>query len=389
MKRVDDPTRVAAVAAVLDAVGHQTDGFDEILTLATRLLGSPIGLVSLVDDERQTFVGEIGTGDEKIAGTPLSHSFCRIVVDDASPLVVANAHLDPRVADNPAIVDLGVVAYCGVPIVDHEGHILGSLCAIDREPHEWESEQIEILEVLARGVGARLSLEARHRTLIRSLHDRVIHVPTGSETIRISAAYRAASGSALGGDFYDVVDGDDGSISLVLADVVGHGIEATVAMAQLQAAARTVLTLEPSLRSCAEHLDRAASRLEGVPYAALTLARIDPEESSLEHICCGALPPLLVRDDGSTEFLTAAQTPSVTFPTERRTAETPLQGWAGLVFYTDGLVERRGEDLDAGFARLADHAHLLHGDGPAEALVDALAADGRDDVAVVVLRPRR
>ena len=95
------------------------EAFDRLTRLATRALGVPVALVSLVDEHRQFFKSCVGLPEPWATDrqTPLSHSFCQHVVSAADPLVIADARQHPLVRDNAAIADLGVVAYAGFPRV--------------------------------------------------------------------------------------------------------------------------------------------------------------------------------------------------------------------------------------------------------------------------------
>ena len=92
--------------------------------------------------------------------TPHSHSFCRHVVAAGEALVVEDARNHPLVDDNLAIRDLGVVAYAGVPVRSPDGHVLGSLCAIDAEPRPWSSDDLAALADLAAAVKTEIELRA-------------------------------------------------------------------------------------------------------------------------------------------------------------------------------------------------------------------------------------
>lgn len=389
-----DADRLLALrASGLHRSTHQA-AFEPLLALATRLLGAPVGLVSVVDDQDQHFAAELGLrpADDPMGGTPLSHSFCQHVVVDDEPLVVSDARLDDRLSGHPAIADLGVIAYCGVPIRDAAGHVLGSFCAIDTEDHAWSADDVEVLRTLAQAVAATVSVESRHATLIRSLQRRILPDPGASEATpwRLDAAYRPAMHAAVGGDFYDVEVGHDGGLWVVLGDVVGHGLDATVAMAQLQAAVRTAGAVAGSLAEIVDVLDRAAPQIDGVAYAGLVAARFGADGHQFEHLSCGALPPLVVSVDGTARYCEAVQTPPLAFPGAVRRVHRHDEPVAGVVFATDGLVERRGEDIDVGLARLAAVAPgLLDAPDPAASIADLLGADSGDDVAVVVVRPDR
>lgn len=390
-----DVDRLLALRASGLHRGTHQAAFEPLLALATRLLGAPVGLVSVVDDQDQHFAAELGlrpAGELPMGGTPLSHSFCQHVVIDDEPLVVSDARLDDRLAGHAAIADLGVIAYCGVPIRDADGHVLGSFCAIDTTEHAWSADDVEVLRTLAEAVAATVSVELRHATLIRSLQRRVLPAAGATEASawRLDAAYRPAMHAAVGGDFYDVGVGRDGGLWVVLGDVVGHGLDATVAMAQLQAAERTAGAVAGSLAEIVEVLDRAAPHIDGVSSAALVAARFGPDGRSFEHLSCGALPALLVGEDGGARWCEAAQTAPLAFPGAVRRVHRHDERVAGVVFATDGLIERRGEDIDVGMARLAALAPEVMGDpDPAASLAERLGADSEDDVAVVVVRPER
>ncbi|MFP5322226.1 MAG: SpoIIE family protein phosphatase [Acidimicrobiia bacterium] len=391
---LEDEERLLALRASGLHRGTHQAAFEPLLDLATRLLGTPVGLVSLVDDQAQHFAAELGLGEpgNPMGGTPLSHSFCQHVVVDDAPLVVSDARLDDRLAGHPAIADLGVIAYCGVPIRDHEGHVLGSFCAIDTEEHAWSAGDVEVLRTLAEAVAATVSVELRHSSLIRSLQRRV-HAEAGASSTsawRLDAAYRPAAHAAVGGDFYDVEDDQDGGLSVILGDVVGHGLDATVAMAQLQAATRTAASIGGSLGEVVEVLDRAAPSIDGVSFAAVVVAGFDADGRGFQHLSCGALPTLVVGADGTARFCEDAQTPPLAFPGAVRRPHRHDEDVAGVVFATDGLIERRGESLQVGLDRLASLApHVMGEADPAAALADALGGDSDDDVAVVVVRPDR
>jgi len=132
--------------------------FDHYCRLVRRFLDVPVALVSLVGVDRQVFPGQQGLPEPwaTTRATPLSHSFCRLVVEHREPLVVTDARHDPRVADNPAIEDLGVAAYAGWPLTDADGRVVGSLCAIDHEPREWTAADLAGLEDLATACSAEI-----------------------------------------------------------------------------------------------------------------------------------------------------------------------------------------------------------------------------------------
>ena len=140
------------------------ESFDRLTRLTSTVLNVPIALVSLVDSDRQFFKSCLGLPQPWAAQrqTPLSHSFCQHVVESRRPLVVSDAREHPRLRNNPAIRELGVIAYAGAPLISPNGHVLGTLCAIDHQPRHWTTEQVEILCNLAGSVLSEIQLYAAH-----------------------------------------------------------------------------------------------------------------------------------------------------------------------------------------------------------------------------------
>ncbi|MBA3671334.1 MAG: PAS domain-containing protein [Gemmatimonadaceae bacterium] len=161
------PSRLAALRAtgLLDAPPQEA--LDRLTRLASRLMGVPIALLSLVDENRQRFASQVGlTGPvAEQRETPLTHSFCQHVVATRAALIVEDARIDPLVSDNLAIRDLGVIAYAGMPITSESGEVLGSFCAIDTSARAWTDDQLDILRDLAHAATAEVQLRAASRLL--------------------------------------------------------------------------------------------------------------------------------------------------------------------------------------------------------------------------------
>ena len=139
--------------------------FDRLTGLVRRLLKVPVALVSFVDVDRQFFKSAQGLPQPwaSLRQTPLSHSFCQHVVASQEPLVISDARTHPLVCDNLAVRDLNVVAYLGIPLATPEGHVLGSLCAIDGEQRTWSPTDVEVLSELAALVMTEVDLQHQLR----------------------------------------------------------------------------------------------------------------------------------------------------------------------------------------------------------------------------------
>jgi GAF domain-containing protein len=144
--------------------------FDRLARVACRVLRTPIALVSLVDRDRQFFKSCVGLPEPFASKreTPVAHSFCQHVVGTAKPLIVEDARTNPLVQLNPAVQELGIIAYAGIPLTTSEGHTLGSFCVIDSKPRFWSFEDIETLQELAGCV----MQEIESRRMIRASEER-------------------------------------------------------------------------------------------------------------------------------------------------------------------------------------------------------------------------
>ncbi len=157
---VGDPERLAALreTGLLDSAPELA--FNRLTRLAARLLGVPVAAMSLVDDRRQFFKSAVGLPEPWASRreTPLSHSFCRHVVEREAPFVVDDARAHPLVCDNLAVPELGVRAYLGVPIVTSLGHVLGALCVVAGEARSWSDDEVMLMGELAASVMAEIEL---------------------------------------------------------------------------------------------------------------------------------------------------------------------------------------------------------------------------------------
>ena len=218
---LDDAARLSALrrSALLDTPVEER--FDRITRLASAVLGVPVSLVSLVDDRRQFFKSQHGLPEPWASQreTPLSHSFCQHVVLKAAPLIVSDVREHPLLRGNPAIGDIGVVAYAGIPIQSSDGQVLGSFCVIDTQPHEWTESEVDTLRQL--GALLRTELELRdalrdavvaaseRAAVIASSTDGIYTVDTEGRCTLVNPAASAILGFApedvLGRNMHDLV----------------------------------------------------------------------------------------------------------------------------------------------------------------------------------------
>lgn len=207
------------------------ESFDRFARLVHRQLGVPTALVSLVLDDEQVLPGAHGlpTTLQRERRLPLTHSFCRHVVDDDEPLIVDDARRVPRLAGNPAIPDLGVIAYAGFPIFDTHGRTVGSLCAIDDHPHAWTEVELATLADLASACTSELRLRVARDKARRMQHVAVQATRRSRLLLELSESFAGARSVS------DVVENlahvgatiDARWVGLALVDPSGHSLTFT------------------------------------------------------------------------------------------------------------------------------------------------------------------
>jgi serine phosphatase RsbU (regulator of sigma subunit)/anti-sigma regulatory factor (Ser/Thr protein kinase) len=226
-------------------------------------------------------------------------------------------------------------------------------------------------------------------------------LPTGlTFPSSVEVKHRYLPGSKLievGGDWYESIALPGGRVALVVGDVAGHGVRAAVTMGRLRTAIHTLAMLELPPAETLQQLNELMQEL-GVRephFATCVYAIFDAVAGTCEVASAGHLPPLLVRPDGTNEFLDVLPAPPLGVGTGLiQSRELEIEEGSLLVLYTDGLVEKRTRDIDEGLRRLRDIFGPGSPEQPLEDLCKATLAgvyadEHRDDIALLVARLRR
>ncbi|MFD9394329.1 PP2C family protein-serine/threonine phosphatase [Streptomyces sp. NPDC060000] len=237
---------------------------------------------------------------------------------------------------------------------------------------------------------------AREREVALALQEAML--PAGRQVghHRAAVRYRPAVGALnVCGDWYDLVDLVGGNrIGVSVGDVVGHGLDAAGVMGQLRSALSATSRVAGGPAEALNVLGRYAHVVDGAESATAVTTFIDFDHHTITYSSAGHPPPVLVHADGRVEFLDRATDPPLDArptPVRRPQARTTYDSGATLALYTDGLVERRREDIDTGLSRLAD-ALARHREADPESLADAVLLEllppggATDDTALVIVR---
>jgi signal transduction histidine kinase len=152
--------------AILDTLPESD--YDNLTTIAAEICGTPISLISLIDDKRQWFKSHHGLDASE---TPREYAFCGHAINEPYDVfVVQDARKDERFHDNPLVTgDPHVIFYVGVPLVSKTGLPLGTLCVIDHKPNILSQSQIRSLSALSSQVMNLLELRKNKRLLEQAI----------------------------------------------------------------------------------------------------------------------------------------------------------------------------------------------------------------------------
>ncbi|MEZ0067767.1 serine phosphatase RsbU (regulator of sigma subunit)/anti-sigma regulatory factor (Ser/Thr protein kinase) [Streptacidiphilus sp. MAP12-20] len=189
-------------------------------------------------------------------------------------------------------------------------------------------------------------------TLQRSLLPQKLEQP---DDLRVAATYQpGGADTAVGGDWYDVITLGGGRTALVIGDVMGRGMRAAAVMGQLRTAVRAYARLDLPPHEVLQLLDGLASEIDATQIATCVYAVFDPSEQCLSYASAGHLPLMVRHPDGTiTRPDEPGGPPLGTGGWMHTSANLPFGAGATGVLYTDGLVERRDQDIDLGLDALA------------------------------------
>jgi PAS domain S-box-containing protein len=206
---IRNPDRLDTLRALELLDTPAEEAFDRLAQLASRLLHAPIALVTLVDANRQFFKSCLGLPEpwSSWRETPLSHSFCQHVVASNAPLVISDARIHPLFSANPAIRDLNVIAYLGIPLTLPNGRTLGSFCVADNIPRAWTEEDIHTVRDFAASVMNEIELRSLRSKLEARVAERTVELQRVLESLKTARAATTQAQEQLGEIFARIADG--------------------------------------------------------------------------------------------------------------------------------------------------------------------------------------
>jgi serine/threonine-protein kinase RsbW len=237
---------------------------------------------------------------------------------------------------------------------------------------------------------ARLS--EHDRTVAHALQRSLLAaVPPADPRCEIATYYQAGVRTLeVGGDWHDSFEVADGVIGIVVGDVVGRGLGAASAMGQLRSALRALAGTRIGPARVLEALDRFVEQVEAAQMATVVYMEVDLASGAVRHAAAGHPPPILIPRSGDPRLQWGGRSaPLGTYivTTPRPEAEITLSPGDRLLLYTDGVVERREEPIDAGLDRLVgaiDASAHLTGPGLIDGVTGAMLVGEPDDDACLL-----
>ena len=388
--------RLRAIQSITDAALSRLDDHEllaELLDRTREALQADTAAVLLIDSSFGQLIATAAAGlEEEVrqgVRIPVGQGFAGRIAAERRPVILD--HVDHSTVLNPILWTKGIRSMMGVPMVAG-GQVVGVLHVGSLTARRFTSHDIDLLQLAADRAAAavqsittqadRVAAEALQRSLVPS----ALPAVRGAE---MAARYIPGSG-VVGGDWYDVFTLPSGELCVVMGDVAGSGLPAAVIMGRMRSALRAYALETKDPAEVLARLDRKMLHFEPNALATVLYAVIDPALDRMHVASAGHFPPVLAVPGQAAELANVPAGMLVgVLPGARRPVSTvKIPPGALLCFFTDGLVERPGEVIDDGLARLCRVIAAELPDVVCSAVMGALIGSepARDDVALLVMR---
>lgn len=361
-KPVPGEHRLRNLRAVTDSGLARLDIEDllaELLTRVVSALDADTAAVLLREPGSDVVIARAACGlEEEVrqgVTIPIGVGFAGQIAASRRP--VALDRVDETTVANPILWEKGIRSMLGVPLMSGDD-LIGVMHVGRLSGQRFTDDDAELLTIAAERVTfalqtRRLAVEtAAARLLERGLVPARLPDLPGLD---LAGRYVPADNRAIGGDWYDAFVSPSGQLWLVMGDVAGHGLNAAVVMARVRSALRAYTMYEDDVAQVVEMTDRKISHFDVGAMVTLACITSTPPYDTMQVCLAGHLPPVLAVPGQAAVALEPERTQpplGVGFARRRHMMPVSLPPEAVMLLYTDGLIERRAENLDRGIERL-------------------------------------
>lgn len=392
--------RLQRVTAALARARTPEDVASVVISEGVGALGASGGalLVPAGDGEHLAVPGVVGYGAELVG------QFLEERLDAPLPAATALRTGEPvwlesqderdRLFPTLRGFEASTASMCAVPLLVGE-RSLGALRFSFARQKLFDDDERDYVLALASLTGQTLLrtelYEAERRTALQLQRALLPGSVGGIPGWDVAAYYSPAGDQEAGGDFYDVIPCGDGSIAAIVGDVMGRGVTAAAAMGQFRSTMRAYAVDDPDPVAVFQRVDAFFAALDVGQLVTVAYMFVGAGSANVRLASAGHLPPILVSDGSARLVEVPRGMPFGVFPDTRTISEIDVPPGGALIIYTDGLVERRDEDIDIGVDRLVAAAARASADTADDLLQQVMrsaAADVQhdDDVTILVLR---
>jgi phosphoserine phosphatase RsbU/P len=390
-ERVEDVLNVSKLG--LRHLGVE-DLLVELLSRVREILDADTAAVLLLDRGGTYLEARAACGIEEEVRqgfrVPVGHGFAGTVAASKRPVFVNE--VGPATVMNPILWEKGIRVMLGVPLLAG-ANVTGVLHVGRIVQRPFGEADAELLGAVAERVAA--AIQAQQLAVERAAADlleRSLLPPKlpSCPGLEFASRYVTREGRAVGGDWYDAFTLPTRVLWVVIGDVAGHGLEAAVVMGRVRSALRAYALEDHPPDEVVRLVDRKVRHFEVGTMITLACAASAPPYDRFQVVSAGHPPPVVVAPGRPASLVDLDVLPPLGSVYDFRRAPTtvalPLGG--AMVFYTDGLVERRGEHLDTGFARLVAAVTADGAESICRAVMHDMIGSQRpeDDVAMIALR---
>ena len=401
MKAVDPvpvEARLRDIQSITDAALSRLDELGlltELLDRIREIMQVDTAAVLLLDASSGQLIATAAAGlEEEVrqgVRIPVGRGFAGRIAAERRAVILD--HVDHTTVLNPILWTKGIRSMMGVPMTAGDD-VIGVLHIGSLTPRPFTSYDTELLQLAADRAATAVKSMLAHADRVAVTALQLSLVPSGLPAVagmEMAARYVPGRG-VLGGDWYDVFTLPSGELCVVMGDVAGSGLAAAVIMGRMRSALRAYALETPDPGEVLDRLDRNVRHFEPDALATVLYAVIDAAQEQMRICLAGHFVPVIAPPGLPAEPIRAATGLMIGIGDDTRrpvtTMTIPPEGL--LCFYTDGLIERPGEMIDDGLARLCRVITAQHPEAACAAVMAALIGSepARDDVALLMLRRR-